>query len=170
MGGSNRTVAKGMPYTRTEYMHGSPPSKISKFTMGESPTDFTCRVALVSGAKVQITHSALEAARVAANKTIADKLGDKGYSLKINVYPHVILREHKFLGVAGADRLSEGMRHAFGKAVGRAAIVREGQKILSIATTPSSVELAKEAMRRASSKLPASCKIVVEETGGDDTP
>jgi large subunit ribosomal protein L10e len=153
-----------MPYTRTEYMHGSPPSKISKFTMGEGSTGFTHKVTLVSRAKVQIMHSALEAARVAANKTIAEKLGDRGYSLKVNVYPHVILREHKFLGMAGADRLSEGMRHAFGKAVGRAAIVMEGQKILSIATTPNSVELAKEAMRRASSKLPVSCKIVVEET------
>src|SRR3989442_15465786 len=79
---------------------------------------------------VQIRHNALESARVSANKVLFDKYGETGYRLQLCVYPHIILRENKMIATAGADRLQEGMRRAFGKPTGRAARVHDGQSIL----------------------------------------
>jgi large subunit ribosomal protein L10e len=64
---------------------------------------------------------------------------------------------------AHADRLQEGMRRAFGKPVGRAARVEPSQEIIVVKVDESGLEIAKEALRRAASKIPASCRIVVEK-------
>ena len=68
------------------------------------------------------------------------------------------------IATAGADRLQEGMRRAFGKPSGRAARVRAGQVILDLYVNQPQVDLAKEALRISSSKLGASCRVVVERT------
>ena len=60
---------------------------------------------------------------------------------------------------AGADRYSEGMRHSFGKPIGQAARVREGQRILVVEGPENSMEIVKEALSRAIKKLPGKCKI-----------
>ena len=62
----------------------------------------------------------LEAARVAANKKLTP-IGETAYFLRVKVYPHVILRENRMIATAGADRLQEGMRKAWGKPMGLAA-------------------------------------------------
>ena len=67
---------------------------------------------------------------------------------------HQVLRENKQATGAGADRVSSGMRHAFGKAVGTAARVDAGQKVFSVSTTSTNVAQAKMALRRAGQKLP----------------
>src|SRR5438876_1233154 len=100
--------------------------------MGDLSTHFARRVHLVSRENVQIRHNALESARVAANKVLSDKYGETGYKLSIRPYPHIILRENKMIATAGADRLQEGMRRAFGKPTGRAARIDVGQEILTI--------------------------------------
>ena len=82
---------------------------------------------------------------------------------KIRIYPNVVLREDKQATGAGADRVSDGMRKAFGKAVGTAARVNAGQSLMSIRTTKAHFQSAKEALRRASMKLPTPCRIVVEK-------
>ena len=71
----------------------------------------------------QIRHTALEAARVISNATIRKAAGPQGYALRIHTYPHQVLRENKQATGAGADRVSQGMRQAFGKNVGTAARV-----------------------------------------------
>jgi large subunit ribosomal protein L10e len=83
--------------------------------------------------------------------------------MKLRVYPHQVLRENKQATGAGADRVSSGMRHAFGKAVGTAARVDAEQKIFSVSTAPTSVPQAKMALRRAGHKLPTPIYIVVEK-------
>jgi large subunit ribosomal protein L10e len=55
------------------------------------------------------------------------------------------------------------MRRAFGKAVGTAARVYQGQGIFTIYTTPANFEKAKEALRRAGHKLPTPHRLVVEK-------
>ena len=80
----------------------------------------------------QIRHTALEAARVISNSTIRKEAGAQGYALRVHTYPHHVLRENKQATGAGADRVSQGMRCAFGKNVGTAARVRRGQRIISI--------------------------------------
>ena len=53
------------------------------------------------------------------------------------------------------------MRKSYGKPVGTAARVKEGQKIISIWTTPENIENAKTALKRATAKLPTPCRIEV---------
>jgi large subunit ribosomal protein L10e len=159
MKGRNYRQIKGQPYTRLKYIHGTPPPKISKFMMGDTKNPFEYRFSLVAQGPVQIRHNALEAARVAANKVLFDVLGEVGYKIHLRVYPHVILRENRMIATAGADRLQEGMRRAFGKPTGRAARIRYGQSILDIYVNGNSIETAKEALRVASTKLPVACII-----------
>lgn len=148
-----------MPYVRREYIAGNPQSKIAKFT-GGSKGDYDFKVELIGNEKVQVRHNALEAARLAANKVMTE-IGETGWYSLLRVYPHVILRENKMIATAGADRLQEGMRRAFGKAVGLAARVKPGQPILELQVKAADLELAKRAMLTASSKLPMTTTINV---------
>lgn len=148
-----------MPYVRREFIAGNPQSKIAKFT-GGSTGDYDFKVELICNAKVQVRHNALEAARLAANKVMSE-VGETAFYSLLRVYPHVILRENKMIATAGADRLQEGMRRAFGKAIGLAARVRPGQVILELRVKASDLEKAKDAMRTASSKLPMTTDIKI---------
>ena len=67
------------------------------------------------------------------------------------------------MAMAGADRLQDGMRLAFGTPIGRAARVRAGQTVIMIRVNKNGIEHAKEALRRAASKLPLPARIVIEE-------
>ena len=110
-----------MAYTSKYYAPGAPNSKVARFTTGKANPDYNYCINLVSRGRVQIRHNALEAARVAANKKLVS-LGEEGYLLTVKTYPHIILRENKMIATAGADRLQEGMRKAFGKPIGLAAL------------------------------------------------
>ena len=162
MKGRNYRTTRGQPYTRGKYIHGSPASRISKFTMGDTKASYEYKVSLVVQAPIQVRHNALEAARVAANKVLSDKLGETGYVVRLRPYPHIILRENRMIATAGADRLQEGMRRSFGKPSGRAARLRAGQPIIDLYVNGPYVDLAKEALRVSSSKLSATCRVVVE--------
>lgn len=153
---------KGMPYTRRKYMGGVPGSKIVKFTMGNPTADFPVTVELINLKDGQIRHNALESARIAANRLL-EPLGRENFHLKIIPYPHHVLREHKRINVAQADRFQEGMKKAYGKPVGTAAQVRRGDTILTAGVHEDNVEVAKEALRRASDKFPVPCRIFVRQ-------
>jgi large subunit ribosomal protein L10e len=149
-------------YTRREYMGGVPGSKIVTYDMGNLKDDFSVHLSLVAKEACQIRHSALEAARIAANRILLESLGLPNYHLKIRVFPHEVLRENKQATGAGADRVSQGMRQAFGKAVGTAARVRAGQKLMTVYTNPASFKQAKKSLLSAGHKLPTSISIVVD--------
>jgi large subunit ribosomal protein L10e len=170
MRGRNYRQIKGQPYTRGKYIHGSPPSKISKFMMGDTKSHFEYRFSLVAQAPIQIRHNALEAARVAANKVLFDALGETGYMIQLKVYPHVILRENRMIATAGADRLQEGMRRSFGKPSGRAARIKSGQSILDVYVNSSALDHAKRALRVGSTKLSVASVIVQEKLEAAVTP
>jgi len=144
-------------------MGGVPGSKIALFDMGNLSKAFPVSLSLVAKEACQIRHNALEAARIFANRYLVKEVGRKNFYLKIRVYPHHVLRENKIASGAGADRVSSGMRHAFGKAVGTAARVKPGQRILSVGIEEQNFADAKEALRRASYKLPTPCKVVVDK-------
>ena len=162
MKAKNYREVKGQPYTRKEYIRGSPPPKITKFTMGDTKTTFPIHASLVAGEEAQIRHNALEAARVASNRVLSAKLGN-AYVLRIVPYPHTILRENKMIFGAHADRLSQGMRGAFGKPIGAAARVKIGQSIIEVGVNETAVEVAKEALKLGKDKLPIPCRIVIEK-------
>ncbi len=74
------------------------------------------------------------------------------------------------IATAGADRLQEGMRRAFGKPTGRAARVENGQSIMIIYVPEDGVETAKKALEVAGTKLPMKTRIVVEEPAAPQIP
>lgn len=157
---------KGPAYTRREYMGGVPASRITQFDLGNRSGDFPIELSLVAKETCHIRHTALEAARITANRTISRKAGPIGYHLKIRIYPHHVLRENKQATGAGADRVSQGMRKAFGKLVGTAARVPAGQKVVTIRTNKQHFLTAKDALRKAGMKLPTPISIVIDK--GED--
>ena len=154
---------KNMSYSRRKYMGGIPGSKIVKFTMGNPNRDFTHTVELINLKEGQIRHNALEAARIAANRVLEGNLGRENFYLKIIPFPHQVLREHKRLNVAQADRFQEGMARAYGKPVGTAARIRRGKPILIARVDEPSLDHAMEALKRASAKFPVPCRIFVKQ-------
>jgi large subunit ribosomal protein L10e len=133
------------------------------FDMGNPKGDFPVVISLISQETGQIRHNALEAARVAANRVLEVQAGKDNYHFKLRVYPHQVLRENPTAAGAGADRISDGMRQAFGRPIGTAARVSAGQNLMTVRTTQEFAHVAKEALRRASLKLSVPSRIVVEK-------
>lgn len=162
MHGANYRHGTGQPYTRKKYIKGKPQSKIAKFQGGRAGEYDMC-VQLLVREKVQIRHMAIESARLAANKTLEKTTGETGYFSRLRIYPHVLLRENKMIAAAGADRLQEGMRRAFGKAVSLAARLKAGQCVMEMHVNREHVDAAKKALRTACIKLPGTPIIRVIE-------
>jgi large subunit ribosomal protein L10e len=148
-------------YTRREYMGGVPLSRITQFVFGNKNQKFDVTISLNSDERCQIRHTALESARISANRALEKKIGLQDYRLTVKLYPHHVLRENKQATGAGADRVSQGMRAAFGKAVGTAARVKPNQDIMIVETNKKNIDFVKEALRKASSKLPTACNIKI---------
>lgn len=153
----------GPAYTRKDFVKGVPAMRVTFFDMGNPNGDFPVEMSLVSTETGQIRHNALEAARVAANRLLEVKAGKDNYHLKLRVYPHQILRENPMAMGAGADRISDGMRQAFGRPIGVAARVSAGQKVITIRITKEFAAVAKEALRRATLKMSLPCRMIVEK-------
>ncbi len=155
----NTRVSLRVP--KKSYVKGVPANRVRQFESGQKG-DYPVKLHIVSGEDVQIRSNSLEAARVAAVKYLTKHVGERQFFLKIRVYPHHVLRFNPIATGAGADRYSTGMRKAFGKPIGQAAIVKKGQKIISAYVPEGKEKFAKEALRRAVSKLPGSCRVVAE--------
>jgi large subunit ribosomal protein L10e len=128
--------------------------------MGDAKGSFEVELQLLAKELCQIRHSALEACRVAAGRILL-KGGTTNFHFRVNVFPHHVLRENKVATGAGADRISQGMRRAFGKAVGTAARVEPGASLITIRTTKENFPRAKQALLKAAYKLPTPCSVVV---------
>jgi large subunit ribosomal protein L10e len=148
-----RNLAK-KAYTRREYMGGVPGNKIVQFEMGNLSQEFPTEIDLIVEETCQIRHSALEASRISINRKLLKDVGRTNFHFKVRVFPHHVLRENKQATGAGADRVSEGMRLAFGKAVGTAARVEAGQIIFTVFSTAQYLDKIKAAMRNGAHKLP----------------
>lgn len=158
-----------VPYTRRSrkksksYIKTSPPIKIVKFQMGNVNRQFQYKLALVSKVSIQVRDNAIEAARLSINRQLESKLGTSNYKFLIRKYPHHILREHKMLTGAGADRMSSGMSLSFGKPVGVSAQVHAGEEILVIGVDKNGLALAKDAIRKIRAKLPGTTTLKIVE-------
>lgn len=152
---------KQQPYTRQEYMGGVPASRITQFVLGNKKGVYPVQLYLCANERCQIRHTALESARITANRFLEKKAGVSDYKLTVKVYPHHVLRENKQATGAGADRVSQGMRASFGKVVGTAARVKSGQVIMTVETFERNTKHAKDALKKAASKLPPPCKIKI---------
>ena len=155
------------PYTRTSkfkakaYIRMTPHVKVVRFNSGDASKRFNFTLNLLSKSDLQIRDNSLESARQTSNKLLETYLGLNGFHLKVKVYPYHVLREHALASGAGADRFSSGMAHPFGKPIGLAARVSKGQTIFQVKVDKQNLGVAKQALERASKKLPCSCMIEV---------
>jgi large subunit ribosomal protein L10e len=156
----NTRVSKHKP--RLSYVKGVPYPKIRSFEIGTIKPEFKARLHLVTKKGGQIRHNALEAARISTNKTLETVLGKGLYFMKILVYPHHVLRENPIATGAGADRYQTGMRLSFGRPVSTAAQVKSGQRVIEVRVPKGKENVAKRALKIASSKLPVPCLIEFE--------
>jgi large subunit ribosomal protein L10e len=131
--------------------------------MGNPRGDFDVKMSLIGLERCQIRHQALEAARIASNRYMAKRIGRNNYHLRVRVRPYHYLRENKMISGAGADRIQDGMRLAFGKVMGIAARIKPNQAIVTIRCNTSNIKIAKIALKRAEPKLPTPCRIEFDE-------
>jgi len=147
---------------RRFYVRGVPDPKIRIFTMGKKNPDLDHVVKLTITELGNINNLSLEAARIASNRYMRKSIGVSNYHLKILLYPFHVIREHKMMAFAGADRLQDGMRKAFGKACGTAVRVnRINKDIMLIKVKKQDINIAREALRRAKMKFPLKSTISV---------
>ncbi|MBO3839634.1 MAG: 50S ribosomal protein L16 [Candidatus Brockarchaeota archaeon] len=151
-----------MPYVRKEYIPRIPQLRVSKFKLGKAQ-EFEVVFRLVVKKPSLIMQEALESARVAANKILEAEAGENGYVLRVIPYPHIICREHKMLTMAGADRLSKGMKRAYGKPVTLAARVDAGSPIMEVYSKQEYENVVKKSLKVAASKLPVETFVEKEE-------
>ena len=154
---------EGQVYTRREYMGGVPNCRVTQFDTGNLHQEFPVSLTLDTEEAAQVRDIALEAARVSAVRVL-EKMAPNEFHLKVRKYPHQILREHKMAMGAGADRISDGMRRAFGKPVGHAVRAAIGTALLTVYTSESHVPHAREALRKAAHKLPVPTRVIVATT------
>lgn len=158
------------PYTRKaqnkrdNYVSGAPAPRVTQYEMGARDKDFEKEVVLVSEEDCSIRSEALEAGRIASNSYLS-KIYDpeEEYKLKIRPYPHHILRYHPLAGIAQADRYYEGMRKPFGRPIGRAAIVDEGDVIMKVSIGEGETDAARKALERANHKMPVTCRVKIRK-------
>ena len=147
---------KNKPYPKSRYNRGVPDPKIRIYDGGKKKSqwdDFPCCVHLVSKEKEMISSESLESARIAANKYMVTKSGKEAFHIRIRVHPWHTVRINKMLSCAGADRLQQGMRGAFGKPYIKCARVNIGTTLISIRTKAKDVGNAEQALRRSRFKF-----------------
>lgn len=150
------------PYTRFSkfrkkgFVKSRPGKKIIKYDMGALATgfeQFPIRLSMISRDAAQVRTASIEAARIAVLRRLEGKLPKNGFYFKIKIVPHHVLRENPLAAGAGADRLSTGMKHSFGKTIGTAAQVKKGASVMEVYLPDGQEALGREALRVASSKL-----------------
>jgi large subunit ribosomal protein L10e len=143
---------------RKNYVRALPHTSLLVFNMGVVNPDYDMEVTLCPEQPIQLRSNALEAARQSTNKYLENEI-PQGFSFKVLVYPHNVIREHKMATGAGADRISRGMSQAFGRPTFVAARIRQGQPIFKIMISKQNRNVAIKALRRAASKLSGTYKI-----------
>lgn len=158
-------------YTRTAkrvlkkaFIRGVPGIRIFHFDMGNAKKKYKYVTKLNVKNAVQIRGTALEATRIVVNRTIQKTIGLENYYFQIKAYPHHVMRENAIISGAGADRLQTGMKHAFGRTIGKAARLKRNQTLMSVKVmNRQDAEKARTAFKKVVAKLPTPCKIVIEE-------
>ncbi|MBI2040845.1 MAG: 50S ribosomal protein L16 [DPANN group archaeon] len=155
------------PFTRISklrskgYVKGAPQMKTVQYDMGNSKLPYSHEVQLICTKKQQIRDNALEAARQAAVRYLDLNAAKEGYYVKLRAVPHHIIRMKPLATGAGADRFQQGMSLSYGSPEGHAAQVKPGKILFSFYVNENQIEIAREAARKAGTKLPMHCKIEV---------
>jgi large subunit ribosomal protein L10e len=129
---------------------------IQGFDKGEYPI----QIHVISKEKCQLRDNAIEAVRQYLNRFLQTKLGKEFY-LEVKPFPHHILRENKMLTGAGADRMQTGMSRAFGKTMGRAALIKPKQTLYIVGVKNPKAEIEARKLIKAT-KARLACKTTTE--------
>lgn len=165
---------RARPYTRKSrvrqkaYIKAVPPVKIVKFDTGDAKGyragKYKFVVTLICEENIQMRDNAIESGRLAIAKVLETKALGQCY-MSIKVHPHHILRENKTAAGAGADRLSSGMSHSFGVAIGRAALLKPGKEIYVIYCENDQIaRVARDVLQSVKSKMPCRTRVVFGKT------
>lgn len=160
---------KNKAYPKSRFNRAVPDPKIRIYDLGRKRAhvdEFPLCVHMVSNEKEQLSSEALEAARICANKYITKVAGRESFHMRVRVHPFHVLRINKMLSCAGADRLQQGMRNAWGKPAGLAARVKIGQILISVRSKDSNKENVIEGLRRARYKFPGQQKLIISKKWG----
>lgn len=160
------------PYTRTavkvhkkNFIGSVPGLRTRQFSMGLSQIYRGKNVSMVAESDGIVRDNAIESSRLAINRELVKRVGKDKFNLRINIFPHHILRENKQAQGAHADRIQSGMGNCpFGKPIGRAARVFKGTKLWTANVAPEDVEKAKAALKKAIIKIPLKTSMKVEDT------
>lgn len=156
-------ISKRKP--RKSFVKGAPHVKVRQYNMGTDKR-FELEIDLVPTQRLQLRDNAIEAARQAANKYLEKNLTDD-FFMQVMAFPHLVIREHAALGVAGSDRISKGMKRAFGKPKGRMARVKAGQPVFRARIRKVQLKILKDAFSRAQAKLSGSYQLVIRDITAD---
>ncbi len=136
---------------RKSFVKGAPRPKVRQYHMGADKY-YEAQVELASVGDIQLRDNAIESARQAANRCLEKQL-ISNYYLTVLKYPHLVIREKGAMGVAGADRISKGMKLAFGKPKGRMVRVLAGESVFRGRVMAKDIPVLKEALTRGKLKL-----------------
>jgi large subunit ribosomal protein L10e len=157
-----RPYTRKSKYRKLNYVRASPHNLVVKYEMGTPTRKFPVRMRLVVDADVQLRHNAIESARKSANKLLETKLG-KNFFFQLRLFPHHVLRENPLATGAGADRMSTGMTHSFGKPIGIAARCPKGKTVANLYVEEKDVATGQLALKRMQYKFPVHCLIMIEK-------
>ena len=163
---SDRPFTRKSKLKSKSYIKVIPPSKIVKFYMGDTKGfekgRFTFLLELKTRERIQIRDNAIEAVRQTIHKDLELFLPE-AYFMRVVHYPHQILRENKmYSGASKGDRVNTGMSQSFGASIGRAAIVKSGATMFSVAFAEKKfIPTVRKAFLKAKTKLPCGTKIVL---------
>jgi large subunit ribosomal protein L10e len=146
---------------RKNYVGGAPGIKVRKFTIGDQTKDFELVLDFKILEPIQIRDIAIENIRAKLSKALTEALGKEGYFVKLRTYPHHILRENKIAQGAGADRVSSGMKHSFGKNIGRAAQIKKNAIFLSLCLNEDKLEEGKKILQKIKYRINVPFKIEI---------
>lgn len=149
-------------YKKLSYVRSRPVCRVVRFDMGDCRKNYDKVHHLICEASVQIRDNAIESARQSSVRLLEKVLGKMGFFLQVRIYPHHVLRENTLASGAGADRMSTGMAHSYGKNIGIAARVYKGKPLFSVHCFKEADATAKRALKLASHKLPCKCRIIEE--------
>ncbi len=143
-----------------------PPKMIVKFNMGNrkgfEAAKFPHVLTLVTDQNVQVRQNALEACRQFLDRKLFAEMNGQ-YFFRVIPATHHIQRENKMLTGAGADRTQKGMQLSFGRAIAKAAILRKGEPIMSVAVVnPKAASFVRKIFKQIKSKLPCTTRINYE--------
>ncbi len=165
-------VLQGQPWTRISskkprksYVKGAPRPRVRQYNMGVDQY-YDVQVDLICDDDVQLRDNSMESARQVAVKYLEKHLPNS-FFFGILKYPHFVIREHSALGVAGADRISKGMKRAFGKPKGRLARIHVGNTVFRVRVARTAVPTVLEAFKRAKVKMSGSYRESVKDITDD---